>query len=168
MQRRRLLQLGLASAAVLVIAGGAASRIEPGLIHGKLSTAGRTVFAAVGRAVLDGSLPTDPQGQAAALAGLLDRIDAIALALPPHAQAELSQLLALMATSAGRIAFIGLPSAWAETSVPVLQDALQTLRTSRLALRRQAYQALHDLVGGAYFSDAATWPFLGYPGPLDI
>jgi hypothetical protein len=42
------------------------------------------------------------------------------------------------------------------------------MRTSSLQLRQQAYQALHDLVGSAYFSDAATWHLLGYPGPMRI
>ncbi|MEO8653744.1 MAG: hypothetical protein ABI409_06430 [Ramlibacter sp.] len=41
-------------------------------------------------------------------------------------------------------------------------------RTSGLDLRRQAYQALHDIVGSAYFSDPGTWSFLGYPGPLKL
>lgn len=168
MQRRRLLQLGLVSAATLALVGGAASRIGPGLIDGKLSAAGRNIFAAVGRAVLDGSLPPAAAAQAHALGGLLNRIDAVAAALPPHAQSELSQLLALLDTGAGRVAFTGLSSDWSEATVPQVQAALQSLRTSRLELRRQAYQALHDVVGGAYFSDPATWSVLGYPGPLDI
>jgi hypothetical protein len=37
-----------------------------------------------------------------------------------------------------------------------------------VALRQQTYHALHDLIGVAYFSDASTWPALGYPGPLTI
>ena len=42
------------------------------------------------------------------------------------------------------------------------------MRVSSISLRQQAYQALHDIVGGAYFSDAQTWGLLGYPGPLKI
>ena len=42
------------------------------------------------------------------------------------------------------------------------------MRLSTISLRQQAYQALHDIVGSAYFSDAGTWSMLGYPGPLKI
>ena len=39
---------------------------------------------------------------------------------------------------------------------------------STLSLKQQAYQALHDIVGAAYFSDPGTWALLGYPGPKMI
>ncbi|HSV52481.1 MAG TPA: hypothetical protein VLJ57_10210 [Burkholderiaceae bacterium] len=168
MQRRNLLKLGLASAAVLGLAGGAAALLEPGLQSGKLSSAGRTVFAAVGRAVLDGSLPSDSGAARIALLGMLDRVDALTLMLPPHAQAELSQLLALLDTAAGRWGVAGLARGWPDASVAEIQAALQSMRTSTLTLRQQAYQALHDIVGAAYFSHASAWPMLGYPGPLKI
>jgi len=96
------------------------------------------------------------------------RIDALVQALPPHAQAELSQLLGLLGTGVGRRTLAGLAPDWRSASVAEVQQALQSMRTSRLALRLQSYQALHDIVGAAYFSDASTWPTLGYPGPLTI
>jgi hypothetical protein len=168
MERRNLLKLGLASAVVLGAAGGAAVLIEPGLRAGKLTATGRAIFMAVGRAILDGSLPDEPAKGHQAIEGLLERVDALTLALPPHAQAELSQLLALLGTAAGRMSLAGLRRNWPHAEVAETQAALQAMRVSRLALRQQAYQALHDIVGGAYFSDATTWPLLGYPGPLKI
>jgi hypothetical protein len=168
MQRRTLLKLGVASSAVLLVAGGAAALIQPGLDGGRLSPAGREVFAAVGRTVLDRTLPADEGPRQIALNGLLDRIDALINALPPHAQAELSQLLALMASGAGRRAFAGLAKPWAGASIPLVTEALQGMRLSNLAMRQQAYAALHDITAGAWFSDASTWPMLGYPGPLAI
>ncbi|WP_427915642.1 hypothetical protein ACPWT1_06325 [Ramlibacter sp. MMS24-I3-19] len=42
------------------------------------------------------------------------------------------------------------------------------MRTSTLSLRVQAYQALHDISGAAYFSDRSTWAVLGYPGPVQV
>jgi hypothetical protein len=165
MKRRTWLQLGLASGVALALGGGALALVEPGLKAGRLTAAGQTVFAAVGRAVLDGSLPADAQGKATALEGLLQRLDALIGNLPPHAQAEVSQLLALLASSAGRVAVAGLRSAWREASVADIQNALQGMRSSTLSLRQQAYHALHDMVAGAYFSDASTWRQLGYPGP---
>lgn len=168
MQRRTLLKLGGVSAAILLVAGGAVALLQPGLQGGMLSPAGREVFTAVGRAILDKSLPADEGARQIALNGLLTRIDHLVLALPPHAQGELSQLLALLASVPGRRALAGLGAPWLEASVADIQQALQAMRLSTLALRQQAYAALHDVTAGAYFSAASSWPLLGYPGPRKI
>ena len=168
MQRRTLLRLGVASAAVLGIVGGAVALTQAGLDRGRLSASGRDVFSAVGRAVLDASLPAQGLPRQAALDGLLDRVDQLTLALPPHAQSELSQLLALLASAPGRRLMAGLGQPWASATEQDIQQALQSMRVSGLALRQQAYAALHDITAAAYFSDASTWPQLGYPGPTPI
>jgi hypothetical protein len=168
MKRRTLFSLGVASAALLALGGGAAALLQPGLQHGKLSGAGREVFRAVGRGVLQGTLPADATAMQAALDGLLQRIDALTLALPPHAQDELSQLLSLLASVPGRHLLAGLDPAWPEASDTDIQQALEGMRFSALALRQQAYAALHDITAAAYFTDVSTWPQLGYPGPLAI
>jgi hypothetical protein len=163
-----LLTLGAVSAAVLVLGGGTLALLKPGLHRARLSNGGRNVFVGVSRALLDGSLPTGAQDLAGALDALLGRIEAVVSALAPHAQSELSQLLALLASDGGRRALAGLREPWQTASVPDIERALQGMRVSSISLRRQAYQALHDIVGGAYFSDAQTWGMLGYPGPLKI
>ena len=168
MQRRTLLKLGAASAAVLLVAGGTAALLQPGLAGGTLSASGREVFSAVGRAVLDKTLPAEDGARHIALDGLLSRVDALVQSLPPHAQAELSQLLALLASAAGRRTLAGLSQAWDQASIADIQQSLQDMRLSKLALRQQAYAALHDITAGAYFSDPASWPLLGYPGPMKI
>lgn len=168
MRRRSLLTLGAVSAAVLTLGGGTLALLQPGLHEARLSSAGREVFAGVSRALLDGSLPTNAAELAGALDALLGRIDAVVSALAPHAQAELSQLLALLASGGGRRALAGLSEPWQNASVPDMAQALQAMRVSSISLRQQAYQALHDIVGGAYFSDPQTWGMLGYPGPLKI
>ncbi len=166
MQRRTLLKLGVTSAALLAVIGGASALIQPGLNRGALTPVGREVFRAIGLGVLDKSLPAEREAKDVALAGLLDRIDALVSALPPHAQAELSQLLSILATSAGRRAMAGLSTPWAEASAADIQAGLQGMRFSSLALRQQSYAALHDITAGAYFSEPITWLMLGYPGPL--
>jgi hypothetical protein len=99
---------------------------------------------------------------------LLQRLADAVAALPPHAQAELSELLALMGTSAGRQLLGGVSAPWQSATVPQVQAGLQDMRFSRISLRQQAYQALHDLTGAAYFSSPQTWTVLGYPGPRDL
>lgn len=168
MQRRTLLRLGVVSATVLAIAGGAAALLAPGLSGGRLGPAGREVFRSVGRAILDETLPRGEVSRQAALDGLLVRIDELSIALAPHAQAELSQLLSLLASTAGRRGLAGLSEPWSSATEAQIQLALQDMRLSSLMLRRQAYAALHDITAAAYFSDASTWAQLGYPGPVRI
>lgn len=166
MQRRSLLTLGAISATAL--AGGAFALLQPGLREGSLSAAGRRVFSGASRALLDGSLPAGSEALQTALDGLLARIDVLVAALPLHAQSELSRLLAVLSSAGGRRALAGVGQPWESAAVADIQQALQSMRVSRVSLRQQAYQALHDIVGSAYFSDAATWSLLGYPGPLKI
>ena len=162
------MKLGLGSAVLLAAAAGAIVLLQPGLSAGKLSEGAREVFTGAGRAFLAGTLPTDPGANQIAINGMLERIDDLAAALPPHAQAELSQLLGLLATAAGRRGLAGLSSPWAQAPLTEVHAALQSMRVSSVTLRQQAYQALHDIVSGAYFADATTWLILGYPGPLKL
>lgn len=168
MQRRTLLKLGVTSAALVAVIGGVAGLVQPGIERGALTAVGREIFRAVGQAVLDKTLPDQPAARQAALTALLSRIDVLINALPPHAQAELSQLLSILGSAPGRRAMVGLGTPWASASVAKLQAALQGMRLSSLAVRQQAYAALHDITAGAYFSEPATWVLLGYPGPLAI
>jgi len=165
MHRRSWLKLSVGAAVVLAVGGGAVATIEPAWRDGRLTPAGRRVIMHAGRAFLDGSLPGDHHHRSKALTGLLDRTEALIAALPAHAQRELSQLLSLLATAPGRRALAGLEPEWAEASIPQLRQALQAMRLSSFSLRQQAYHALHDITGSAYFSDPGTWSVMGYPGP---
>ena len=168
MQRRTLIKVGAVSAVLLAVVGGTAALIQPGLQNGNLTAAGRNVFRAISAAVLDKTLAEQPQTKNAELTALLGRIDVLISALPQHAQAELSQLLSILASGAGRRALAGLSTPWASASTPEVQAALQDMRLSSLGVRQQAYAALHDITAGAYFSEPTTWTMLGYPGPLAI
>ncbi len=168
MQRRTLLKLGIASAAVLVVAGAVTTLLQLGWQQGKLTPAAREVFSSVARAILEGTLPEDATKRQQAMEGLLDRLDGVIAAFPPHVQAEVAQLMGILVSPVGRRTLAGLQPSWVEASVLEVQQALQSMRLSRVTLRQQSYHALHDLIGAAYFSDASTWPALGYPGPLTI
>ena len=150
-KRRTLLKLGRVSAAVLTIAGAAVALLQPRLNKGKLSAAGHSVFLAVGHATLDRLLLTETDARQCALNSLLKRIDAVTQSLPPHTQAELSQLLSLLANSWGRRALVGLNRPWAEASEHEIQQALQLMYWSGLALMQQACTALREITTGAFF-----------------
>jgi len=118
--------------------------------------------------VLDKTLPEQLAAKEVAMTALLDRVDVLIGQLPPHAQDEMSQLLSILETRAGRLGLAGLKTPWASASMADVQTALQDMRLSGLALRQQAYAALHDITAAAYFSAPDTWHQLGYPGPLAI
>lgn len=168
MQRRSLLKLGVTAAVALSVVGGAVAWLQPGVERGTLSLLGREVFRSVGLAVLDKTLPAQDGAREIALEGFLHRVDVLVSALPQHAQNELSQLLSLLGHPAGRLSLAGLAKPWADASLEEVQKALQAMRVSSLALRQQAYAALHEITAGAYFSDPSSWSLLGYPGPLKI
>jgi len=169
MQRRTLLKLGTASGATLAILGGGAALLyEPAWRGGRLTETGRMVFGAVARAVLEGSLPAPSGRWQAALLTHLERMDGTLRAMPPATQHEVGNLIALLAMPPGRIVLTGLATDWQRASVAQVKAALQSMRTSRLRFRQQAYHALRDLTHVAYFSDSTTWAQLGYPGPQKL
>jgi len=168
MQRRTWLKLGLVTATGLALVGGGLALRAPAWTSAGLTASGRAVFGAVAGAVLEGSLPDDHTARQAALVAWFRRLDESIAALPPHTQAELAQLLSVLASAPGRWALTGLPTDWPDASVDQVRAALLDMRHSRLALRQQAYLALRELTCAAYFADPSTWMALGYSGPLDM
>lgn len=169
-QRRRLLKLGLSGSVALALLGGAGAALlyRPTWRNSRLTESGRSVLGGVARGVLDGSLPADAGPQAAAIVSHLERMDATLSALPASTQHDVAELLAILAMAPGRLALSGLSPDWSSASVAQIQDALQSMRTSQVDLRRQAYHALRDLTHAAYFASHHTWAQLGYPGPTAI
>lgn len=168
MQRRTLIKLGVASAALVALAGGGLALMRPGLRAGQLTSAGREVFAAVARAVLEGLLPVEPAAQATALQGHMARLDATVMAFPPAMQDELDQLITLLASSASRLLVTGLDKDWPDATTPEIGAMLQRLRSSNVTLRLQVFHALRDVTNAAYFADPGTWQAIGYPGPVAV
>jgi len=168
MKRRSLLKLGIASGVVLAVAGGSLALLKPGLADNKLSPASRELMRAVALAVFDGLLPAEAAAREARLTAHLDQLDANIAGFPPHLRGELSQLLSLLTSSGGRLALTGLSSGWAAASVADVQASLQAMSLSSLGLKQQIYHALRDLSSLVFFSNAASWPLVGYPGPREI
>lgn len=168
LQRRSFLKLGIGAAVVLAVAGGAVALIKPGLVNGRLSPSARLLMARVGQAMLQGTLPADALEQQRAIDAVLQRTDDFTAGLPAHVQAELSQLLGLLATAAGRRGIVGLSASWEDATVAETSAALQSMRASGTELRIQAYQGLHDIVFVPYFSGEESWKTIGYPGPRAV
>ncbi|MCY7316062.1 MAG: hypothetical protein LH480_10695 [Rubrivivax sp.] len=168
MQRRTLLSVGVATGALLAVAGGTLALIRPGRRADVLTAPARAMFAAVARAVLGQQLPVEQSAQTRALEAHLSRVQAIIAGLPPAMQAEVDELITVVASAPGRIALVGLTRDWSTATVSEVGQALQNMRQSSLSVRQQAYHALRNMSNAAYFADAATWPAIGYPGPRSL
>lgn len=162
MQRCVSLQLSVVSAALISLAEAGLALIGPSFRSSALTAAGRSVFAAVSRGVLDGMLPA--AGQTAALQDQLLRVDAAIASSPPAMQAELRQLVTLLGSPPGHLLLIGLQPGCPDASTAEIRSMLQTLRVPSLPLPLQTFHALRDITNVAYFAHAGTWSAMGYPG----
>ena len=153
----------LGSAAVLLaVGGGMAAMWQPGLRAGKLSAPARRQLGALALALLEDQL------QEAAVEAHLDAFEQTLAAFPPAVQAELQQLMDLLANGAGRALLLGSAADLAQRPRAEVQALLQAMRVGALALRQQTYFALRELHGAAFYAQPAHWALAGYPGPVSV
>ena len=165
--RRSFLKAGALAALVLAAGGGAYRFTHPPAPRGfVLDGEARNALHAIVPAVLAGALPAEPAARAQAIRSATERLNQTILGLPLATQQEVQDLFGLLALGPARRLLTGIPHGWAEAKEHEVNAWLQDWRTHRLALLRTAYQALHDLVLGSWYSDAANWAAIGYPGPL--
>ena len=169
MQRRGLLKLGLVAATAMAVVGTVATLWQSSESQGrKLTAPALEVLAAVSVGLLEGSLPIDPKARSTAVASLLHRLAVTVSGLPLASQQELRQLLSILALAPGRLALCSLATDWSDASQEEVRAALETIRASRVTLRRQIYHALRDLTRVAWCADPTTWVVMGYPGPQTV
>ena len=171
MTRRTLLKAGVVGVAGLVLLrwlytttsapAATASKDRP------LDSDARTVLTAVIPVILDGALPAGEDAAKARDEALDCAAEAIA-GLPPAVRKELDQLFALLAFAPTRCLVAGVWSPWPEASRESIAAFLLRWRDSRFALLRSAYDALHQIVLGAWYANPRAWPAIGYTGPPSL
>src|SRR5262245_56030029 len=99
LSRRTFIATGLVGAAALAAAAWLRGPHAPasGVPRRALDADGEALFAAVAPVLLAGALPTDGAARRDAIAQTLAGIDIAVAGLPPAAQAELRELVALLA-----------------------------------------------------------------------
>jgi hypothetical protein len=167
MHRRTLLTLGLAGAGLAALGVGMVSW-KAGWRDGSLSPQARHVMRAVTLCVLEGALSQDEAVRRAQLEAQMAAIERTLSGFAPHARHEVSLLLGLLSTAAGRVGIAGMWPDWPQAPTSAVSEALQSMRVSALSLRQQAYHALRDLTNAAWFAQPEHWAAIGYPGPRDI
>lgn len=176
--RRRLLKTGVAGWWLLAASAAltsACARHEPGAV-GAANAVKRAFFtprdASIVRALapvlLDGALPADAAGRAAALDDVVSAFDGIAAAMPPAVRAELRELFDLLGLGVTRALLAGVWSSWDQASAQEVAGFLDGWKTSRFNLFRSAYFALHDLIVAGWYGNEKSWARAGYPGPPKI
>ena len=165
MRRRTFLTLGVAGATALAAAGWWASLAKRLPRERALDDDAIRIVAAIVPAMLEGALPRDGGERKAAIARTIADVDRAILGLPPAARTELGQLYSLLAIAPARRAFAGVASPWEEASSAEVSAFLDAWRDSAWALKRSAYDALHQLVFAAWYANQRAWPAIGYPGP---
>lgn len=165
LSRRQFLKFGVAGGLLLAAAGAVRAqkgyRAATGADRLEVLTDGDgEVLAAIAPAILAG---TGAAG--ASLVAIVGSIDRAVAGLPPHLQAEVKQLLALLASWPGRRLLAGVSAPWPQAAPADIAAFLERWRFSRWALFQQAYQALHELVLAAWYARPDSWPAIGYPGP---
>ncbi|NVM79221.1 hypothetical protein FHW83_005058 [Duganella sp. SG902] len=165
--RRSFLKIGVAGALTLA-AGGAIYRLahRPGPQRFALEGAAQTVLEAVIPAMLGPVLPEAPAARAAALAAASARVRDTVLGLPLATQKEIQDLFGLLALGPARRLLAGVGGGWERADPLQVAAFLQSWRTHSLQTLQIAYQALHDLIIGAWYGDPSSWERIGYPGPL--
>jgi hypothetical protein len=173
MNRRQLLQTGLGGAAVLAVAGagyGFVTRDPPagsddGYRFTFLDGTQRTIVAAIVPVMLAGALPKNAAARSTALRDAVRGVDTAVSALPALVQDEVRQLFSLLAFPASRWVVAGVWSSWTVAKPADIDAFLTRWRDSRFPLLRSGYQALHQLVFGAWYANPFSWARIGYPGP---
>lgn len=118
----------------------------------------------VAAALLGSALPSEAPARAAELARIVASVGALIDNLPSSTRREVSDLFGLLALKPAR-ALLGYGGDWQNNDIAAVASFLSGLRDSSIALKQQAYFALHDMVLGSYYSEPKTWGPTGYPGP---
>ena len=162
LSRRRLIFTGAAGAAVLVAARWLTpSRSE----DAPLSADAADVMRAVVPALLDGALPDDIAARKVAVEQTVVAVGTAVAGLPPNAREELATLFALLGLAPIRVAFADINTEWRDADVAATNAFLVRLQKSRWAVKRAAYDALHQLTFAAWYANPEAWATVGYPGP---
>jgi hypothetical protein len=163
--RRKLIFVGVAGA---VAAGGlwAAGRTQDGnsVRGGALIQKHSTALHSLTLALLGSALSADAPQRGAEIGRTSTAVGALIDNLPPHTRGEIAQLLDLLSIKPAR-ALLGYSGNWEESDTANVAQFLYGLRDSSLAIKKQAYFALHDLVFGSFYADPSSWRGSGYVGP---
>jgi len=164
--RRGFLRLAAASASLCALAElralPAAAASPSGTARGRFFDAGETeILTQIAERMVDSGQADAPPLRATAAIATIDRT---CLGLDPSLTSPLPTALQLF--EYGPFFFDWTFRRFTQLSDVEKDSSLTGWMTSRLELRRLAFQALRNLSILGYYSQPESWPLLGYAGPL--
>lgn len=172
MNRRDFLKLGAASSAALSAVGvtaslsGCTDTVEPNGNWKILTPSDGIMLSAIAPVMLKGSLPTDPNGQKAAITNILNTIDDGLSKFDPHNLKQVKDLCTLLTFGITRGLTTGVWSKWENASEADIEQFLERWRNSSVSLFNLGYNGLNKLLAASWYGQKEAWPKAGYPGPL--
>jgi hypothetical protein len=133
-----------------------------------LDTGAAAVIAAIVPVILADALPSDASLRGRAIRATVDNVDRAIAGLSPRQIGELGHLFVLLALPPVRWSLTRSTRAWQDATQEEIDAFLARMRESRIGLLRAAYDALHQLVFGAWYGDPRAWAAIGYDGPPSI
>ena len=126
------------------------------------------VMMAIVPVMLAGALPSEVAARDQAVSETVENVDRAIRGLSPQQVGELRHLFALLALPPVRWSLTRSTRAWEDATPDEVDAFLSRLRDSRIGLLRAAYDALHQLVLGAWYGNPRAWPAIGYGGQPTI
>lgn len=166
--RRTFLVTGVVGSAALVTAYWLHDRHRAPAAPRPIDASARTILAAVVPAMLGPLLPANDVGRRDAIGSTVEGVAQAIAGLAPAAQRELGELFALLGLAPVRVLVARLHEPWESASTRAVDASLESWRTSRIDLLRTAYDALRQLIYGAWYSEPSHGLAVGYPGPPAI
>lgn len=157
----------LAGAAVVAACGAVGAELWRRTLPGPAGEQWRSAWAVLVPAVL-GSQVVEAASSREVVQTCLARIDQFVGSLPKRKQSELRTLVYLGDLPVARQLLLGMPVGWSALT-PEAASALLDRWSKGADLRlRLAAKSLRSIVRVSWYSQPATWPAIGYPGPPQI
>lgn len=168
--RRQFIKTGIAGGLLLAAAAFFQRPLDragkQALVAGNpLDPSLRAVIPAIAPVILQGAFPAGGAQRSAALERITRGVALAVGALSAASQKEVAELFALLAFAPTRVAVAGVTASWDQAGAADIEGFLRRWQHSRLNLLKSGYQALHDLVLGAWYADPQSWAAIGYAGP---
>lgn len=165
--RRRLLKIGVASAAVLALGLTLARPKSQGIAAGftRLRAGDLDLFRALIPALLGGNFPADAAAREPLMAEMLLRIDGAVNLLQPAIRKATLDLFDFIQLAPAHGLSGGYWGSWEKATREDATAVMQSWSTSPVDVLRASYNALRGLVIGTWYGMPQSWGATGYPGP---
>lgn len=167
LSRRALIQRGVVGGILLACGGTTWLALRPTVRRPLpqaplkvLTQAQYSVLLAVVERCVPDPISTEPERQSTVL-----RIDQTLAVADRRTRADVTQLLGLLDNALVGFVLDGTARPFTALRGTEQDEALESWRRSRLAVRRTGYQALRRLVTAHFYADPAAQAAIGYPGP---